>query len=78
MTSSVNINEIIKLNIIQNAKNNGWSVISIDINTFILSKKIQELNKNESDNLIDNLLDIRKFKKIDSNINFENIFKISS
>lgn len=57
---------LMKLNIIKNAVEKGWCVEMQSDDTYILRKKISMLSNNEitTNMMIDNLLDIRKFKKI--------------
>jgi len=59
------INNIIKLNIIQNARNLGWTVVIKDINKYILTKKISDINENELNNsnlMLDNLLNVSRYR----------------
>ena len=66
-----NTNIVIKMNIIKNAIEKGWTVEKTNDNTFILKKSIHQLNNDEktTDILIDTLLDIRKFNNFDPMIN---------
>jgi hypothetical protein len=66
-----NTNIVIKMNIIKNAIEKGWTVEKTNDNTFILKKSIHKLNNDEksTDILIDTLLDIRKFNNFDPMIN---------
>lgn len=61
------INDTIKLNIIRNALDNGWAVAICDNKTIILKKKKNDLSfdENNSDILIDKLLNVMTFKSFD-------------
>jgi hypothetical protein len=62
---SNDINDIIKLNIIRNALDHGWTVAICDNKTIILKKKKNDLlfDENNSDILIDKLLNVMTFKR---------------
>lgn len=64
------ISDVIKLNIIKNALDNGWMVEVYDNRTVVLKKKKIDLSfdENSGDELIDKLLNIRTFKNFDKNI----------
>jgi hypothetical protein len=63
------INDTIKLNIIRNALDNGWTVAICDNKTIILKKKKNDLSfdENNSDVLIDKLLNVMTFKSFGMN-----------